>query len=137
MYFLVAAECIGPSLFSDDTHVLRSRICAAWTPASTLAGKTAQILKELRVRHSRRICAENRGFSFGSQRGYGESHRDAVIAEGIEFCAVQMLATGDAHAIRPLFHVRTHLTQIGRDRGNAVRLFYAQLLGVAHFDAVL
>src|SRR5208282_4791581 len=51
-----------------------------------------QLFKKSGVRNSRGIGAENRRLTFGSQCRHSERHGDSVIAEGIQFRAVQMLA---------------------------------------------
>ena len=58
-----------------------------------------------------------------------------MIAERIDFRAVQCLAAGDFQAVLMLLDLRSHGPQIGRNRGNPVRLFHAEFFGVADFDA--
>jgi hypothetical protein len=53
-----------------------------------LASHAGQFLKKRRIRHACRIRADNLRLAFRSQRGYRERHRDAVIAERIEFCTM-------------------------------------------------
>jgi hypothetical protein len=96
-----------------------------------------QFLKKRRVRHSRRIRTVNRRFTFGSQRGHGKGHGDTMISKRIQLRAVQMLAAWNAHAVGALFDFRPHLTQIGGDGGNAIRLFHAQFPGIVHLKAFL
>src|SRR5208337_969345 len=96
-----------------------------------------QFSKERRIRYTCRVGPENRRLTFRAQRGHGERHSDAVIAERIEFRAVHMLAARNPHSIGPLFDFRPHFSQIGSDGRNAVRLFHAQFPGIANFEAAV
>jgi len=71
-----------------------------------------------------------------AQRGDGEGHGDAVIAEGIEFGAVEGLASGNLEAVFEFFHLRAHEAQVGGHGGDAVGFFHTQFAGVAHFDSL-
>ena len=59
-----------------------------------------------------------------------------MIAEGIDFGAVQFLAAGNAEAVGPLVDFGSHLAQVGGDGGDAVGFLDAQFFAVAHFEPV-
>src|SRR5712692_3775983 len=75
-------------------------------------GDFFQFLEKRRIRHSRRIGPENRGRAFRAQRGHRECHRNSVIAERIQFSAMQMLAARNPHSIGPLFAFRAHFVEV-------------------------
>ena len=56
------------------------------------------------------------GFAVGRQGGYGEGHGDAVVAEGIELRGVELLASGDHHAVGKLLGVDAHVRQLKKVR---------------------
>src|SRR5258708_451935 len=79
-----------------------------------------QFLKKRRIRHSRSIRTVNRRLALCAQCSHGERHGNAVIAERIQFGAMQTLAPRNPQAIGSLFHFRAHFSQIGSDGRNAV-----------------
>ena len=54
----------------------------------------------------------NTRLSLGTQRRNRESHRDPVIACGIDFRTMQLLPAGYGQAIVVFIHLRPHGTQI-------------------------
>src|SRR6266853_3851287 len=94
----------------------RAKVLSRWQTNATdqrlSTSYFSQLLKERRIRHSRRIRPLNRRLTFRAQRDHRERHRNSVVAERIELSAMQMLATRNPHSIGPLFDFRTHFSQI-------------------------
>src|SRR5712692_8866127 len=96
-----------------------------------------QFLEKRRIRHSRRVGTVNRRLAFRAQRGHRECHRNSVIAERIQFSAMQMLAARNPHSIGPLFDFRAHFVEVRSNGSNAIRLLHPQLFGIANLKAAV
>jgi hypothetical protein len=84
-----------------------------------------QRLEERRIRDGGGFCATDQGFALGSQGCDGEGHSDAVVAEGVEFGAVEGLASGNLQAVFAFFDLRAHEPEIGGDGCDAIRFLHA------------
>src|SRR5205085_509626 len=58
--------------------------------------------------------------AFGGERGDGEAHRDAVVAERLQARAAQTRGAVDAQAVFELFDVRVHRAQVLGDGSDSV-----------------
>src|ERR1700690_4018100 len=83
------------------------------------AGNRSQIVEERWIGNTGGVGAMNGGLAVSPQRGNGERHGDAMIAEGIQFGAVQALAAGNAQAVGTLVDPGSHLPQVGGNGGDA------------------
>jgi len=81
---------------------------------------TLEGIEKSRIRDDRSIRASDFRFAFRSERGDRKRHGDAMIAERINFPAVELLAAGDPQAIVPLFNLGAQGAQVGRHCRDAV-----------------
>jgi hypothetical protein len=62
----------------------------------------------------------NHGFALGSQSSDRKRHRDPMIAKRIYLRSMQSLSARNLQAIFAFLKLRSHGSQIRRDRGNPV-----------------
>src|ERR1035438_10161546 len=110
---------------------------ASRVPCERLAARDrSQIVEERWVGNAGGVGAMNGGLAVSAQRGNGERHGDAMIAEGVQFGAVQALAAGNAQAVGTLVDLGSHLAQVGGNGGDAVRFLDAKFPRIAHLESI-
>ena len=77
----------------------------------------------------------NQCVSLGAQGGDAEGHGDAMIAGGVDSCAVERLAAGHVEAVFEFGDFCAHGAEVFGDERDAVGFFDAQFAGVANADA--
>ncbi len=77
----------------------------------------------------------NQCVGLGAECGDAEGHRNAVIAAGVDDCAVEVLAAGYVETVFKLLNFSAHRAEILRNKSDAVGLLDAQFFGVADADA--
>ena len=98
-------------------------------------GDLVEEIVEFREADGGGVGAPDECFAIGAKSGDAEGHGDAMIAAGVDGCAVEGLVAGNFEAVFEFGDLCTHGAEIAGDESDAVGLFDAELFGVADANA--